>query len=150
MFTFAVCVSVLLCVQCKYCVLSRSGVCLGADEGTSPLKVATHFGEVRLSCGWGSSQLQELQENKRPSSSRPDDLYIRYEREIERDYIRDDTGMVTNISAVLLVKGCMNTLVLLVVGGGRIKTSSWCICGKWPEGNHSRESLKDEGMSTGA
>lgn len=60
-------------------------------------------------------------------------------------------GMATNISAVLLVKSCMNTLVLLVEGeggGGGIKTSSWC--GKWPEGNHSGESLKDEGMSTDA
>lgn len=37
----------------------------------------------------GSSQLQELQENKRPSSSRPDDLYIRYEGEGERGHARD-------------------------------------------------------------
>lgn len=75
------CECVFVCVQCKYCVFSRSGVWLGAHEGTFPLKAATHFGEVRLSCRWGSSQLQELRENKRPSSSRPDDLYIRYERE---------------------------------------------------------------------
>lgn len=86
-----------------------------AGEGTFPPRKRPHTLEKCCSpAGGGHRSFKSGREISVHHPLVP--LTSRYRRERARDYICDDTRMVRNISAVLLVKACMNTLGLL--GGG--------------------------------